>query len=100
MEIFHLDDAELELDDAFEWYENQVQGLGYDFLDEINKSLKRIVQYPDSCEERDDEIKRCIVNRIPYGIVYGIDKDKIIVVAIAHLHRKPKYWFDRVKFLK
>jgi hypothetical protein len=41
-------------------------------------------------------IRRCLVKRFPYGILYGIDVDKIFVVAIMHLHRKPGYWLSRI----
>ena len=35
--------------------------------------------------------------RFPYGLIYGLEKDKIIVVAVAHLHRNPRHWADRLE---
>jgi len=88
--------ARQELDDAFVWYERQSSGLGYEFLDEIDRTIHRITAYPDSCSELDPGLRRALVNRFPYGLVYGQDVGAVIVVAVAHLHRKPRYWMSRV----
>lgn len=87
--------ARLELDDAFIWYEEQAVGLGYEFLDEIDKALRLIVTFPEFQPLVDEKIRRCLVNRFPYGIFYGINLDTIVVVAVAHLKRKPAYWAKR-----
>jgi mRNA-degrading endonuclease RelE of RelBE toxin-antitoxin system len=39
--------------------------------------------------------RRCLIKRFPYGVIYGVDKDKIVIIAVAHLHRKPDYWENR-----
>jgi len=88
--------AQKELDDSFLWYDSQLVGLGNEFLDEIDIAVRRIQAYPESCELIEDGLRRCLINRFPYGIIYGIDEDKIIIVAIAHLHRKPQYWHERL----
>ena len=41
------------------------------------------------------DVRRCLVRRFPYGIIYGIEEDTIVVVSFAHLHRKPFYWIER-----
>jgi hypothetical protein len=94
MNLLFLINALEELDDSFEWYENQLAGLGYEFLQEIDIVLRRIVSYPDSCALIGNGLRRCVVNRCPYGIIYGSDAENIIIVAIAHLHCKPQYWHE------
>lgn len=96
MKIEFLAIAQTELDEAYQWYETQQKTLGLQFLNEIDASLRRIAAYPESFIKINDGIRRCLVKRFPYGILYGIDVDKIIVVAIAHLHRKPDYWLARI----
>ncbi len=73
-------------------------GLGFEFVGEVNKSLSRIVDYPHSCAEIESGIRRCLVSRFPYGIVYRQDEDEdfIVVIAITHLRRRPGYWRDRI----
>jgi len=95
MNIRFLPPAGQELDDAVEWYDRQLPGLGTEFLDEVDKALHRIAVYPHSCEEIETGLRRCLLNRFPYGIIYGLDETIIVVVAIAHLHREPRYWIKQ-----
>ncbi|MCK9636621.1 type II toxin-antitoxin system RelE/ParE family toxin [Methylobacter sp. Wu8] len=95
MKIEFLESAQTELDQAFEWYEAQQKDLGVQFLNEFDAAIRRIATYPESYILIEKNVRRCLVKRFPYGILYGIDADKIIVIAVAHLHRKPDYWIDR-----
>lgn len=42
------------------------------------------------------DIRKCIVNKFPFNILYSIEGDYILVIAIAHHHRSPDYWIDRI----
>ena len=88
--------AQKELDDAVGWYNEQTAGLGLEFLDEIDRAVRRTVSFPMSCPEIDLGMRRCLLARFPYGLIYGVNQDTIIVVAVAHLHRNPRYWIDRI----
>ena len=87
--------AQQEIDDAIAWYEDQSPGLSVRLLDDFDRSIRRIVTYPQSCEEIEPGLRRCLLSRFPIGIIYGIDDDTIVAVAVAHLHRQPRYWIDR-----
>ena len=95
MKVEFLKAAQTELDQAFEWYETQQKDLGVQFLNEFDAVVRRIISYPESYILIEKTIRRCLVKRFPYGILYGIDVDKIVVIAVAHLHRKPDYWISR-----
>ena|SRR5665647_714938 len=95
MKIEFFEAAQTELDQAFEWNETQQKDLGVQFLNEFDSAVRRITTYPESYILIEKNVRRCLVKRFPYGILYGIDTDKIIVIAVAHLHRKPDYWIDR-----
>lgn len=95
MKIEFLKAAQTELDQAFEWYETQQKDLGVQFLNELDAAIRRIISYPESYALIEKNVRRCLVKRFPYGILYGIDADKIVVIAVAHLHRKPDYWIGR-----
>lgn len=99
MNIRFLKSAQKELDNAVEWYNQKSPDLGFKFLSEVNISLKRIASYPESCAEIEEDIRRCVVRRFPYGLIYGVDENKhfIVIIAVAHLHRKPGYWNNRLK---
>lgn len=96
MKIRFLKPAQSELDDAVAWYDSQSRGLGIQFLDDIDRVIRRIATYPLSSVEIEQGLRRCLLSRFPYGIIYGIDSETIIVVAVAHSHREPRYWIDRI----
>lgn len=95
MNIRFLPPARQELDDAFDWYQQQAAGLGFDFLDEVDRVVRRIRLFPESCAILADDVRRAQVNRFPYGLIYGAEPGTLVVVAVAHLHREPYYWVDR-----
>jgi plasmid stabilization system protein ParE len=95
MTVRFLAIARQELDDAFDWHERQSSGLGYEFLDEIDRTVHRIKAYPDSCTELTPGVRRALVNRFPDGLIYGQDAAAIVIMAVAHLHREPRYWVSR-----
>jgi toxin ParE2 len=57
----------------------------------------RIVRYPDAWQPLGEDIRRYRLSRFPYGVIYAIESGDIVVLAIAHLHRKPDYWRDRLQ---
>ncbi len=95
MTLRFLSIARRELDDAFVWYNEQAEGLGVEFLDELDRAVRRIAAYPLSGMEIEPGLRRCLLARFPFAIIYGIWKKTIVVVAVAHLHRKPHYWRER-----
>lgn len=96
MRIRFLEVAEIELDEAIQYYNDKALGLGDDFLTEVLKALNRITRFPESWHPCSKRTRRCQTRRFPYGIIYQIRQDEILVIAIADLHRKPGYWDNRV----
>ena len=96
MKVRFLKPAQSELDDAVAWYNEQAAGLGVEFLDELDRAIRRTLTHPFSCQEIEPGLRRCLLARFPYGLVYGVEGDTVVVVAVAHLHREPRYWSDRI----
>jgi plasmid stabilization system protein ParE len=96
MKIKFLKVAQQEVEDAFDWYNCQVAGLGDEFLDELDHAVRRVSSFPESCTEIVSGLRRCLLARFPYGLIYGLDNDSVIIIAVAHLHRNPRYWADRL----
>jgi hypothetical protein len=92
-----LEIARIELRDAARFYEAQRRGLGAEFRDEVRSTLERIKHLPDAWHSLGENTRRCQTRRFPYGVIYRFKSDEIVVVAIAHLHRRPEYWKDRLK---
>jgi len=96
VKVVFLVQAQNELDDAVVWYNLQAAGLERELLDELDRAIRRAVAFPLSYPEIEPSIRRCRLARFPYGVIYGIDGDTLVVVAVAHLHRRPRYWIDRI----
>jgi len=86
----------MELDDAIEYYNNESPSLGDKFLFEVLHSIDRIGQFPEAWHPTSKRTRRCQTHRFPYGVIYQIRENHILVVAVANLHREPKYWIERI----
>lgn len=97
MKVEIISAAEEELKDSVRYYNNESEGLGYEFALEIERTIERIVQYPEAWVEISNNIRRCRCKRFPYGVIYQREDDLILIIAVMHLHRKPDSWKDRKK---
>ncbi|GGD49081.1 type II toxin-antitoxin system RelE/ParE family toxin [Lacimicrobium alkaliphilum] len=91
---FHPE-AEQEFNEAINYYEHLEEGLGYDFALEVHSAVKRSIEFPKAWPELEDNIRRSLVRRFPYGILYSEEQDGIFIVAVMNLHRMPGYWKQR-----
>ena len=97
MEILFLPVAKVEFADTISYYNSQSEGLGYEFAAEVKRTLERIIQYPDAWFKLSKRTHRCRTNRFPYGIIYQIRKEVLLIVAIMHLSKEPETWKSRLK---
>lgn len=97
MQIEFLAPAEVELLDTIAYYNLQSEGLGYEFASEVKRTLERIDQYPEAWFQLSKRTRRCRTNRFPYGIIYQIRNETLLIVAVMHLSRDPQAWRGRVK---
>ena len=96
VKVEFLEVAQQELDDAFEYYEYQQDGLGFRFVQEVYHAVTLIKTYPQGWSKISKNTRRCLVKTFPYGIIYQVREETALVVAVASLHRKPNYWVERV----
>lgn len=96
MSVRLLQSAQAELEDAIAWYASQAPGLGDAFLIETLKTLKLIEQYPKAWHPLTQQVRRCRLRRFPYSVVYAQEGSDLLVLAVAHQHRKPGYWRARL----
>jgi plasmid stabilization system protein ParE len=87
--------AELDLQDASDWYESRREGLGAEFLAAVRHRIHRVLENPQRWRAFRGT-RRVMVGRFPYAVVYReISHEEIEVVAVAHFKRRPKYWSRR-----
>jgi toxin ParE1/3/4 len=92
---FHPD-ARLEYREAAAFYETRRPGLGAAFTIEVEAAIERALQNPKSWRAIEQDVRRCLTHTFPYGILYTIEGDSILIVAVMHLHRRPGYWRERL----
>ncbi|MEE8342832.1 MAG: type II toxin-antitoxin system RelE/ParE family toxin [Gammaproteobacteria bacterium] len=97
MKIEFLDEAQIELDEAIEYYNNEVEGLGETFLEEVLHAIDRIARFPKAWHPLSKNTRRCQTRRFPYGLIYTVFDDFALVISVSNLHRKPNHWKDRIK---
>ena len=97
MKITYLDAADSEFNEAIAYYNKQRSGLGFAFSDEVKEALERIKNYPEAWTSLSERVRRCLVHRFPYSIIYEVCGDLLIIAAIQHHRRKPENWRTRLK---
>jgi plasmid stabilization system protein ParE len=89
--------AAAELDEAVNYYNQQAPGLGRELADEVRGAVSRIQDRPEAWTLlSNDGIRRCVTHRFPYGIIYQVQPQRVVIIAVAHLRRRPGYWRPRV----
>ena len=88
-------EAELDINTAFEYYENQRVGLGQDFLLCIEECLSKIERNPKHYKNIYKELRRIAVRRFPYRILYLVQNNLVIVTAVFHARKDPQAWESR-----
>ncbi len=92
---FHPE-ALAELRAAVEFYEGEQRGLGRELALEVRAVLDRLVEWPQSGALEKAEVRRALLARFPFTIVYRVEDDRIDVVAVMHQRQRPGYWRGRI----
>ncbi len=93
--IFHPDIA-LEVKSSYDWYQRQAEGLGEDYLSELESSYQAIRELPDTWPNFENGFKRFLLSKFPFSVIYRANEKTVFVVAVMHNSRKPGYWKERL----
>ena len=91
---FHPE-ALTEYAEAVQYYVEQRAEVAQAFIDAIEDAIYRIRESPTRYIVIDEDVRRCMTRRFPYGILYTIDPDYILILAVMHCSREPGYWKNR-----
>jgi toxin ParE1/3/4 len=86
--------ANKELELALKYYEEAQSGLGAKFLDELAATIDRILAMPAAWKSISPRTRRCLFHRFPFGVIYQIRGEEILVVSVMDLRRDPRRWED------
>lgn len=90
-------DARIDFDEAADWYESQREGLRAEFVYSVNDALSRINITPYSFPVVEGTmLRRVLINRFPYSIIFSVAEDRILVYAVFHQSRNPMIWRGRI----
>ena len=92
---FHPD-AESEMIEAAAYYETQQPDLGRRFLASVQDAVNRISVRPQLYPVVELDVRRCLTKTFPFGVLFRERPDKIVIMAVMHLHRDPDYWKHRL----
>jgi plasmid stabilization system protein ParE len=95
MRVASHPEADQELEAGALWYEERQPGLGEEFLDEFERTLRQITTNPERWRNFRGENRKLNFRRFPYAIVYSARTDTLYIKAVMHLHRRPFYWLHR-----
>jgi toxin ParE1/3/4 len=89
------DEATLELRRAAAWYDERRAGLGDDLVLAFDAATAKIVEAPERWP-RFVGVRRYVLKRFPYNIIFRFDDHQVEIVAFAHHRRRPDYWASRL----
>lgn len=86
------------------WYEDQQKGLGDSFTTALDAAFASLREHPHRAPRAEyyrgrHELRRILLHGFPYVVVYACRETEIIVVAVAHLKRRPRYWLARLDYI-
>lgn len=91
---FHPD-ALAEYEEAARYYASCQDGLGLRFIGAVEHAIQQIVEGPERWRVLDGDIRRYLTRVFPYAVLYSIELEYVLIVAVMHCHREPGYWHER-----
>ena len=96
MKARFLAPAEIEMFDAAVFYEKQVPQLGDNFLSILESAIRDLCEQPEAWPDIGYGVRKRQLRRFPYSVLYQIDDDEIVIIAVMHQRRRPHYWVERL----
>lgn len=85
-----------EFEDGALHYAERQPGLELRFITSVETAIHRIIERPSSYAILEQDVRRCLTRVFPYAVLYTVESDYILIVAVMHCHQKPGYWRKRV----
>jgi len=92
VELVVAPEAELDLIEAYVWYESRRVGLGEEFLSAVDASMESIRRQPAIYARVHEEYRRALIRRFPYAIFFEYAETAVTVYAVFHTSRNPGKW--------
>ena len=93
-------EAEEEFREAARYYETKAPGVGVTFVAEARRAIRSIIENPYAAAPVGSGVRSNVVKHFPYNILYTVEEDLIVIIAVAHQKRRPRYWRARIEQIK
>jgi len=94
-ELEYLEEALDEAESAARWYAERSAAAAVAFSEELDAAESAITRLPDAWPRFEHNTRRYLLRRFPFSVVYRVEADRVLIVAVAHAHRRPGYWKSR-----
>lgn len=84
-----------DIEDAYNWYERARAGLGEEFLSAVRERLDSAIAHPEQFPLVHRSVRRALLRRFPYSLLYRVEPEAILLVAVFHAKRDPRVWRAR-----
>jgi plasmid stabilization system protein ParE len=95
MKVRFLSEADVEFRESARYYEDKAPGLGVAFIAEVHRVAAVVASQPSIGSPVDDELRKFVLRRFSYNLIYAVEDDEVVITAVAHHKRRPFYWGRR-----
>ena len=95
-ELEYLEEALVEAEEAARWYAQRSPTAAAGFAFELEAATRAITETPNTWPLYDHGTRRYLIRRCPYSLIYRVETARLVIVAVAHAHRRPGYWKPRL----
>ena len=81
---------------AADWYQERGTALAIRFVEAVEDAIWKVAETPERWRIIEEDVRRCLTRVFPYGVLYTIEPDAVLIVAVMHLSREPGYWRHRL----
>lgn len=93
---FHPE-ALAEYEEAAHYYAGCQEGLELRFIASVESAIRQIVDSPTRWRLFEQDVRRCLTKVFPYAVLYTVESDFVLIIAVMHCHREPGYWRQRAQ---
>ena len=95
MRVRFLSEADVEFRESARYYEDKAPGLGFAFIAEVHRVAAVVASQPGIGSPVDEELRKFVLRRFPYNLIYAVEGDEFVISAVSHHKRRPFYWGRR-----
>jgi toxin ParE1/3/4 len=86
-----------EYEDAARYYAGCQEGLELQFISCVESAFRQVSEAPMRGRIFEEDVRRRLVHVFPYAVLYSVESDYVLIIAVMHCSREPGYWRHRIE---